>query len=41
MQSLQSGMVLIGFDTAIQQIVVGMVLVFAVYLDNLYRSKSK
>lgn len=41
MQSLQSGMVLIGFDSAIQRIVVGVVLVFAVYLDNLYRSKSK
>ncbi|MDH5530543.1 MAG: sugar ABC transporter permease [Paracoccaceae bacterium] len=41
MQSLQSGMVLIGFDTAIQQIVVGCVLVLAVYLDNLYRRKAK
>jgi D-xylose transport system permease protein len=41
MQSLQTGMVLIGFDTAIQQIVVGSVLVFAVYLDNLYRKKVK
>jgi D-xylose transport system permease protein len=41
MQSLQTGMVLIGFDTAIQQIVVGSVLVLAVYLDNLYRAKSK
>jgi D-xylose transport system permease protein len=41
MQSLQSGMVLIGFDTSIQQIVVGSVLVFAVYLDNLYRKKAK
>jgi D-xylose transport system permease protein len=41
MQSLQTGMVLIGFDTAIQQIVVGSVLVFAVYLDNLYRRKVK
>ncbi|MFT7058745.1 MAG: D-xylose transport system permease protein [Pseudorhodobacter sp.] len=41
MQSLQTGMVLIGFDTAIQQIVVGSVLVLAVYLDNLYRSKAK
>ncbi|MCG6904047.1 MAG: sugar ABC transporter permease [Rhodobacter sp.] len=41
MQSLQTGMVLIGFDTAIQQIVVGLVLVLAVYLDNLYRSKTK
>lgn len=41
MQSLQTGMVLIGFDAAIQQIVVGSVLVLAVYLDILYRSKSK
>ena len=41
MQSLRSGMVLIGFDTAVQQIVVGSVLVLAVWLDNLYRSKSK
>lgn len=41
MQSLQTGMVLIGFDTSIQQIVVGSVLVFAVYLDNLYRKKVK
>jgi D-xylose transport system permease protein len=41
MQSLQTGMVLIGFDSAIQQIVVGSVLVLAVYLDNLYRNKSK
>ncbi|MGD9293983.1 MAG: sugar ABC transporter permease, partial [Roseobacter sp.] len=41
MQSLQTGMVLIGFDAAIQQIVVGSVLVLAVYLDILYRRKSK
>lgn len=41
MQSLQSGMVLIGFDSAVQRIVVGLVLVLAVYLDNLYRRKSK
>jgi len=40
MQSLQSGMVLIGFDAAIQQMVVGGVLVMAVFLDNLYRRKS-
>jgi D-xylose transport system permease protein len=40
MQSLQSGMVLIGFDSAIQQMVVGGVLVVAVYLDNLYRRNS-
>ena len=41
MQSLRSGMVLIGFDTAVQQIVVGSVLVLAVYLDNLYRNRAK
>lgn len=40
MQSLQTGMVLIGFDAAIQQVVVGSVLVFAVFLDILYRRKS-
>ncbi len=41
MQSLQTGMVLIGFDAAIQQVVVGSVLVIAVYLDILYRRNSK
>ena len=41
MQSLQTGMVLIGFDAAIQQIVVGSVLVLAVFLDILYRARSK
>jgi D-xylose transport system permease protein len=41
MQSLQSGMVLIGFDAAIQQIVVGSVLVIAVYLDIVYRRRAK
>lgn len=41
MQSLQTGMVLIGFDAAVQRIVVGSVLVLAVYLDILYRRKSK
>jgi len=40
MQSLQSGMVLIGFDAAIQQMVVGGVLVLAVFLDNLYRRNA-
>ena len=40
MQSLQSGMVLVGFDAAIQQMVVGGVLVVAVFLDNLYRKNS-
>ncbi len=41
MQSLQTGMVLIGFDAAIQQVVVGSVLVIAVFLDILYRRNSK
>jgi D-xylose transport system permease protein len=41
MQSLQSGMVLIGFDAAIQNIVVGLVLVLAVYVDTLYRKNVK
>jgi len=39
MQSLQSGMVLIGVDTPLQNIVVGFVLVVAVWLDGLYRRK--
>jgi len=40
MQSLQSGMVLIGFDAAIQQMVVGGVLVLAVFIDTIYRKNS-
>ncbi|TCR68410.1 D-xylose transport system permease protein [Bosea sp. BK604] len=39
MQSLQSGMVLIGLDTPLQNIVVGLVLVVAVWLDGIYRRK--
>ncbi|MDD9908345.1 MAG: sugar ABC transporter permease [Ahrensia sp.] len=41
MQSLQTGMVLIGFDAAIQQIVVGSVLVAAVWIDTIYRRRQK
>jgi D-xylose transport system permease protein len=41
MQSLQSGMVLIGFDSALQEMVVGGVLVIAVWLDTVYRSRIK
>jgi D-xylose transport system permease protein len=41
MQSLYSGMVLIGFDAAIQAMVVGAVLVFAVYIDTIYRKHAK
>ena len=40
MQSLQSGMVLLGFDTALQQMVVGVVLVVAVWLDTFYRRRT-
>jgi D-xylose transport system permease protein len=41
MQSLQSGMVLLGLDTPLQNIVVGFVLVVAVWLDTVYRAKIK
>ncbi len=39
MQSLQSGMVLLGVDTPLQNIVVGAVLVLAVWLDTVYRRR--
>jgi D-xylose transport system permease protein len=39
-QSLQSGMVLLGFDSAFQQMVVGLVLVGAVGLDTFYRRRT-
>ncbi|WAX96669.1 sugar ABC transporter permease [Aminobacter sp. NyZ550] len=39
MQSLQSGMVLLNIDTPLQNIVVGLVLVVAVWLDTLYRKR--
>jgi D-xylose transport system permease protein len=42
MGSLQTGMVLIGFgDGSYRSIVVGVALVLAVYLDNLYRNYIK
>lgn len=41
MQSLQSGMVLLGIDTPFQRIVVGIVLVVAVWLDTIYRARAK
>jgi D-xylose transport system permease protein len=41
MQSLQSGMGLANVDTPIQNVVVGAVLVVAVWLDTVYRSRSK
>lgn len=40
MQSLQSGMVLVGIDTPLQNMVVGVVLVIAVWVDTLYRKRS-
>ncbi len=39
-QSLQSGMVLLGLDSAFQQMVVGMVLVGAVGIDTFYRRRT-
>lgn len=41
MQSLQSGMVLMRVDTPYQNIVVGIVLVFAVWIDTVYRKRIK
>lgn len=40
MQSLQSGMILVGMDSPMQNIVVGIVLVFAVFVDTLYRKHT-
>lgn len=41
MQSLKSGMVLMGMDSPLQSIVVGIVLVLAVWLDTLYRNRGQ
>ncbi|WP_027834144.1 sugar ABC transporter permease [Maritalea myrionectae] len=40
MQSLQSGMAMVGVDAPLQSIVVGFVLVLAVYLDIAYRRRA-
>jgi D-xylose transport system permease protein len=40
MQSLQSGMAMVGVDAPMQSIVVGLVLVFAVYVDIVYRRRT-
>lgn len=40
MQSLQSGMAMVGVDAPLQSIVVGIVLVLAVYIDILYRRRA-
>ncbi|MFC2967004.1 sugar ABC transporter permease [Acidimangrovimonas pyrenivorans] len=39
MQSLQSGMAMVGVDAPLQNIVVGVVLVVAVYIDIVYRQR--
>ncbi|WP_336055401.1 sugar ABC transporter permease [Nitratireductor sp. CH_MIT9313-5] len=39
MQSLATGMILLGVDTPLQNIVVGLVLVVAVWLDTIYRKR--
>jgi D-xylose transport system permease protein len=41
MQSLQSGMVLLGVDAPLQNIVVGLVLVLAVWVDTVYRRRLR
>jgi D-xylose transport system permease protein len=41
MQSLQSGMVLLGVDAPLQNIVVGCVLVLAVWVDTVYRRRVR
>ena len=40
MQSLQSGMELMGIDTPMQNVFIGIVLVVAVGIDNAYRRRS-
>ena len=40
MQSLQSGMAMVGVDAPLQNIVVGTVLVFAVLIDIIYRKRT-
>jgi D-xylose transport system permease protein len=40
MQSLQSGMAMVGVDAPMQSIVVGLVLVFAVFVDIIYRRRT-
>ena len=37
MQSLQSGMALVGVNTSLQSIVIGLVLILAVWVDQIYR----
>ena len=39
MQSLQSGMALVGVNTSLQSIVIGLVLILAVWVDQVYRRR--
>lgn len=41
MQSLQSGMAMVGVDAPLQNIVIGVVLVLAVYIDQVYRQRAE
>jgi D-xylose transport system permease protein len=41
MQSLQSGMTLLNFESAYKDMVVGAVLVASVWLDQVYRRRVK
>ena len=41
MWSIQTGMTLLGFDTPVLQMTLGVVLSFAVWLDHIYRRKMK
>ena len=41
MQSIQTGMTLLGFDTPVLNMTLGVVLCFAVWLDYIYRKSAK
>jgi D-xylose transport system permease protein len=41
MQSIQTGMTLLGFDTPVLNMTLGVVLCFAVWLDHIYRKRSR
>ena len=41
MQSIQTGMTLLGFDTPVLNMTLGLVLGFAVWLDHIYRKRAK
>lgn len=41
MQSLENGMVLMGVSSAMRQVIIGLVLIAAVWLDTLYRNNNR